>query len=435
MRILIADDEPKIGFLLASRLEGEGHFAKAVTSGNDALSELANGYELLITDLKMLDMDGIELMRRAREMLPELPVILMTAYASVDTAVSAMKAGAEDYIVKPFSLDEVVLLVARVELSHRMREELRFRRGGTSGKTVIVGDSPAMRSVMDMVDKVASSNATVLILGETGTGKELIATAIHERSPRSLGPFIAINCASLSEPLLESELFGHEKGAFTGAHRAKPGRFELADGGTLFLDEIGEIPFGVQAKLLRALQDGVIYRVGGINPIKVDVRLLAATNRDLKKAMDDGAFREDLYYRIAVFPIDVPRRDDIPALARHFLHRLGYSGGISDSAIALLRNARWRGNVRELFNVLERATILASGKEIGPSHFPPLETPLPAGSSGATTLDDMERAAFIDALRKAGGNKTEAAKILGITRRMVYSRMKKLGLSDSDIAI
>jgi transcriptional regulator with GAF, ATPase, and Fis domain len=290
---------------------------------------------------------------------------------------------------------------------------------------------------MDMVDKVARSEATVLILGETGTGKELVARAIHGRSPRANGPFIPINCASLSESLLESELFGHEKGAFTGAHRAKPGRFELADGGTLFLDEIGEIPLGIQAKLLRALQDSIIYRVGGINPIKVDIRLLAATNRDLQRAMDDGDFRKDLFYRIAVFPIEIPplseRREDVPALARYFLRKAGYSAGISKKAIDVLSVARWRGNIRELFNVLERATILAAGKIIEPKHFPPLEDISRGTVDRPETLEDMERAALIDAIRKCGGNKTKAAKKLGITRRMVYSRMKKLDISEDDM--
>jgi len=440
MRILIADDEPKMGFLLSSRLEDDGHFVKAVTGGKDALSELPNGYDLLITDLKMPDMNGVELLERARKYSPDLHVILMTAYASVDTAISAMKAGAEDYIVKPFPLDEMARLVDKVDSARKLSVEVNYRRHGEISDVAIIGNSPAMKQVFDVIDKVAGTDASVLILGESGTGKELVARSIHLKSRRADGPFIAVNCASLSENLLESELFGHEKGAFTGAYKAKPGRFELADGGTLFLDEIGELPGGIQAKLLRTLQDNVINRVGGVNPIKVDIRLLTATNRDLKAAMEKGIFREDLYFRLAVFPIQVPslaeRREDIPSLIKHFLEQRNYTGGVSEEAVALFKEAPWRGNVRELFNVVERATILASGSEIQARHLPPLNQSPPNDSGinvGRMTLDDMERTAIIAALRKTRGNKTEAAGLLGITRRMIYSRMKKLGLSDEDI--
>jgi len=429
-----------MGFLLASRLEDDGHFIKTVTNGQDALNELSNGYDLLITDLKMPGMDGVELLQRAREADPELAVILMTAYASVDTAISAMKAGAEDYIVKPFPLNEMARLVAKVNSSRKLEREVTYRRKGELATVTIIGDSKPIKSVLDMVDKVAATDATVLILGESGTGKELVARAIHEKSPRAAGPFIAINCASLSENLLESELFGHEKGAFTGAHKAKPGRFELADGGTLFLDEIGELPAGIQAKLLRALQDHLINRVGGVNPIKVDIRLIAATNRDIKTAMQSGAFREDLYFRLAVFPIQIPtlaeRREDIPKLTEHFLTRHGHQKGITDEAIEELKTAPWRGNIRELFNVLERAIILSGGEQITAAHLPPLRESTPSGAGinvGRVTLEEMERSALLAALRKTNGNKTEAAKMLGITRRMVYSRMKKLGIKEEDV--
>jgi len=341
MRILIADDEPKMGFLLSSSLEEEGHFVKTVTGGKDALNQLSNGYDLLITDLKMPDMNGVALLEKAKNQFPGLHVILMTAYASVDTAISAMKAGAEDYIIKPFPMEEMARLVQKVDEARKLNQEISFRRGDDIGEVEIVGKTPCMREVFDAIGKVAGTDATVLILGESGTGKELAARSIHLKSNRSNAPFIAINCASLSEHLLESELFGHEKGSFTGAHKAKPGRFELADGGTLFLDEIGELPGGIQAKLLRAIQNGIINRVGGVNPIKVDIRLIAATNRDLKTAMEKGAFREDLYYRLAVFPIRMPslaeRRDDIPELITHFLNEKGHTGGIEKDAVESLK--------------------------------------------------------------------------------------------------
>ncbi len=440
MRILIADDEPKMGFLLSSRLEEEGHFVKTVTGGKEALIQLENGYDLLITDLKMPDMNGVILLENAKNRFSGLRVILMTAYASVDTAISAMKAGAEDYIIKPFPMDEMVRLVEKVDKSRKLNQEVNFRRGDEIGDVEIVGKTACMREVFEIIEKVACTDATVLILGESGTGKELAARSIHIKSNRANSPFIAINCASLSEHLLESELFGHEKGAFTGAHKAKPGRFELADGGTLFLDEIGELPGGIQAKLLRAIQNGVINRVGGVNPIKVDIRLIAATNRDLKTAMENGAFREDLYYRLAVFPIRMPslaeRREDIPELISHFLAEKGYTGGIDKEAVEILKQAPWRGNVRELFNVVERATILASGGVIDSNHLPQIEAGEKSAIKvgvGKMTLDDMERTAILAAIRRSKGNKTEAAKILGITRRMIYSRMKKLGLTEDDI--
>ena len=438
MRILIVDDEPKMGVLLESRLEEEGHFARSVLSGAAALREIPNGYDLLITDLKMPKMSGLDLLKKVRENHPDVAVILMTAYASVETAIDAMKLGAEDYIVKPFPSGEMVRLVEKVDAERRMRREVEFRRRGEVDKQRIVGESDAIKRVLDMIEKVARTDATVLILGESGSGKELAARAIAEKSNRSGGPFVAINCATLSQNLLESELFGHEKGAFTGAHRAKPGRFELADGGTLFLDEIGELPGGIQAKLLRALEDGEINRVGGVNPIEVDIRLIAATNRDLQTAMEEGRFREDLYYRLAVFPIRMPplseRREDIPLLVDYYFNQNHFEAGIDEEALSRLKKASWRGNVRELFNVLERAIILSGGKRIRSGHLPQLKmcNAEPAPEPGEMTLEEMERRALINALKKCGGNKTEAADMLGISRRMVYSRMKKLGVGDED---
>ncbi len=433
MRIIIADDEPRMGLLLSNRLEDDGHFVKAATSGKEALAELENGYELLITDLRMPDMDGVELTKRAKKLYQDLPVILMTAYAGIDTAVAAMKAGAEDYIVKPFSLDEMALLVTKIDESRRLRAEVGFRRTGDLSDELIAGVSEAMRRTMALISKAAGNDSTVLLLGDTGTGKELAARAIHSASKRSKGPFIPVNCASLSEQLLESELFGHEKGAFTGAHKSKPGRFELAHGGTLFLDEIGELSQGIQAKLLRAIQDRMIYRLGGINPIKVDIRLIAASNRDLESAAKSGDFRDDLFFRIAVFPIKMPsleeRVEDIPALVEYFLKKTSYSAGIAKSALERLVDSKWRGNIRELFNVLERAEILAEGEMIEAKHLScNLDIP-----PSPRTLDQIEREALLEAIRKSDGNKSKAAKLLGITRRMIYSRMKTLGLSEEEI--
>jgi len=440
MRILIADDEPRFGYLLASQLEEEGHFVKTVTNGEDALDELSNSYDLLITDLKMPGMNGLELLEKVQKIYSGLPVVFMTAYASVKTAVSAMKFGAIDYLKKPFKLEEMVTLVKRIESNSRMKNEIDFRRNEQNERINIIGKSQAIKKVLDMANKVANTDTTVLILGESGTGKELIAKLIHSNSKRKNHPFIAINCASLPENLLESELFGYEKGAFTGAEKRKPGRFFLADGGTLFLDEIGELPAGTQAKLLRALQEKVINPIGSVNPVKIDIRLIAATNRDLEQAIEKGEFREDLYYRLAVFPIFMPaleqRKQDIPLLIDYFLDSINYSGSISSEAVEQLSSCRWKGNIRELFNVLERATILAEGNQITSDNLPyrkPTENNLKKALDSDMSLEEIERSALLIALKKCNGNKTEAAKKLGITRRMVYSRMKAYNISNEEI--
>jgi DNA-binding NtrC family response regulator len=365
-------------------------------------------------------------------------VIMVTAYGSVESAVKAMKKGAADYILKPFALDEVVLQVGRLVEKQRLRSlsglyEQEARRRTAAA---FVGSAPAIRKVMDMIAKVAPVDATVLITGRSGTGKEVAARMIHEQSRRAAQPFIAVNCAALTETLLESELFGHEKGAFTGAVARKRGRFELAQGGTIFLDEVGEMSPGLQSKLLRVLEERQLVRVGGVDQIDIDVRVIAATNRDLKARMEAAAFREDLYFRLNVFPIRMPelceRRNDIVPLAEHFLADKGYPHrSVGDEVRLLLESYDWPGNVRELRNVIERATILAGGEPLSPEDFSLAvdDSPLAvSGSVAAGGLEDAERQMILEALGAASGNKTEAARLLRISRRRLYSRMKVHGI-------
>ncbi len=440
-RILVVDDEQKMGILVSGALEDAGYNVTVCTSGADALAQLgARPFDIVITDLKMDPPDGLTVLKEARRLSSETEVIMMTAFASAETAVEAMKLGAYDYLIKPFSLDEVVIIVQRILDSKR--RDARAEQLASDIADVSYGDfigmSNSVRELMSMVEKVAVTDANVLILGKSGTGKELVANQIHRRSPRARGPFIAVNCGALTETLLESELFGHEKGAFTGAIKRKMGRFELAASGTLFLDEIGEIKQSVQVKLLRALEERKVMRVGGIEEINVDVRVIAATNRDLEKEMEEQRFREDLFYRLNVFPIQMPtlseRYEDIPLLANHFAAKLGYTfGGLSQDVLDYLSSYDWPGNVRELKNVIERALILASGNRLTRDHLTirpkhSIQQPVAREASGSLALDDLEKRAVLDALSKAGGNKTKAAKLLNITRRMLYSRMERYGI-------
>ncbi len=429
--ILVIDDEERMALLVASTLEDAGYQVTTATDGEKAAEMIGRrGFDLVITDLKMEPLDGLQILEMVKSEQPDCGVILMTAYASAESAVTAMKQGAYDYIIKPFSLDELVMLVERFLKSRRtesLNEQLRsdYERVAFGE---FVGRSEGVQKLFNLVDKVAKRESTVLLLGESGTGKELVANLIHKRSPRTGGPFIALNCAALTETLLESELFGHEKGAFTGAVKRKPGRFELAAGGTLFLDEIGEISSAMQAKLLRVLELGQFVRVGGTEQLHSDARIIAATNRDLKQAMEKGDFREDLYFRLSVFPIEVPplrdRKEDIPPLTRYFLDRLGYAHGkLSAECERLLTAYPFPGNVRELKNLIERAFILADGEEISPDllGINAEEEISPDPSAG---LVENERRMIVDALNKSAGNKTRAADILKITRRKLYSRMK-----------
>ncbi len=446
-RILVADDEAGLREFITDSLELDDHTVVSAKDGKEAAKILEErGFDLLLTDLKMPGMDGMTLLRKIRAEQPEVEVIMMTAHGSVENAVEAMKLGAFEYLQKPISgPDELRLLVARaVErrgLKDRTEGTERHIEGG-GGPPLTYGD-PAMDPVVEAIEKVARTSATVLLLGESGTGKEVAARAIHMKSPRATKPFMAINCAALTDTLLESELFGHEKGSFTGATERKRGRLELADGGTFFLDEVGELKLELQAKLLRVLQERRFERVGGSRTLEVDVRWVAATNRDLRAMIDDGRFREDLYHRLAVFPIKLPplrdRPSDVLPLARHLLERIARDlkrslPRLTPAAEKRLSAASWRGNVRELANTLERAAILADGEQIDASHIW-LEdaSAKPAAAVGASgnevrPLAELEKEAILHALEVVSGNRRKAAEMLGIGERTLYDRLKKYGV-------
>lgn len=437
--ILVVDDEAKMGVLVAGTLEDEGYTVTRTEDGKEALSLLSTQrYDVVVTDLKMSPISGLSILKETKKKNPETIVILMTAHASAETAVEAMKSGAADYLIKPFSLDELVMLVKRQLHTRKLADKVEALTGDLDRfvSSEFVGTSSALQEVLDMVQRVAKTDASVMITGESGSGKELVARAVHAESPRVDGPFVAINCAALPETLLESELFGHEKGAFTGASSRKRGRFEVADGGTIFLDEVGEIPLSVQVKLLRALEDKTFNRVGGTAQLKVDARVVAATNRDLLVEMREGRFREDLFFRLNVFPIKVPalrdRPEDILVLADHFLKQFNADATMSAQAKDELQAYRWPGNVRELKNVLERATILTDSGTIEPGHLhllPGENVKVSRPVESKEGIAAVERQMIERALDESRGNKTEAARKLQITRRMLYSRMKKHGIS------
>ncbi len=440
-RILICDDQEMMRDSLAATLAREGHEIVACGDGQIALQRLGAGrFDLLITDLKMPKMTGIELLAEAKKVRPEMPVVLMTAFATVQTAVEAMKLGAYDYIQKPFDGDEIKLLVDRtLEHSRLIRENLALRSMvDQAAPRPLIGSGEAMQSVKEQIEKVARTSATVLIRGESGTGKELVARAIHQQSDRRERPFLAVNCAALSENLLESELFGHEKGAFTGADRMRRGRFELADGGTLLLDEISEIAPTLQAKLLRVLQESQFERVGSSTTQNVDVRVIATTNRDLEACVDEGKFRGDLFYRLNVVPIELPplrqRLEDIPELCRHFLHQIARRTNtvfrhIEPEAVRLLQRYNWPGNVRELQNIIERATVLES--EPGVIRAQTLEPWLkmrPIASFDALAgkpLADVEKQVILSTLEQFRGHRIRTAQALGIGVRTLGMKLKK----------
>nr|MBN2277668.1 sigma-54-dependent Fis family transcriptional regulator [candidate division Zixibacteria bacterium] len=434
--ILVIDDEAKMTYLVEGALVEAGFTVTAVNSPVEAISLIErHSYDIIITDLSMPGITGMEIIEKARHK-GDADVIVMTAYGTVASAVEAMKKGAADYIVKPFPMDELVLLCRRLSHNQKIRGLSNLLAGDLKSMSYdrFIGQSEAARQMLEMISKVAASDATVLLTGKSGTGKELAAHLVHENSPRRDKPFIAVNCAALTETLLESELFGHERGAFTGADKRKLGRFELADGGTIFLDEIGETSPSLQAKLLRILEERQFVRVGGVDNVEVDVRVIAATNRKLKEDIAAGIFREDLYFRLNVFPIRIPslteRREDIPPLAEYFLKQKKYAHpDLSGEVVSSLQSYDWPGNIRELKNIMERAMILAAGERIDLEHIgiedetetAPLET---AGFKTGGGLEAGEREMILEALRKSGGNKTEAARILKITRRRLYSRMK-----------
>jgi len=439
-RILVVDDEPKMTSLICGTLEDEGHQVTTTVDPAEALDLIDQySYDIIITDLSMPEISGMQVLDRALAR-GDCAVIMMTAYASAETAVEAMKKGAADYLIKPFALDELVIQVKKLTEQQKLGSLAAHYQEAAHGDQPkkMIGSSPATAKVRKLIEQVAPTDATVLLTGRSGTGKELAARMIHDLSPRADRPFIAVNAAALPETLMEAELFGHEKGAFTGAENRKLGRFELADGGTIFLDEIGEVSLAVQSKLLRVLEERQLVRVGGVDTISVDVRVIVATNSNLKEQIGLGTFREDLYFRLNVFPIELPslaeRGQDVIELAEFFLTHQQFPHTSLDPAVAdILLKYDWPGNIRELRNVLERAVILSSGEPLSLEEFS-LEVesaPLIPGSTGATTgggLESTEKDMILAALEQTGDNKTEAAKLLKITRRRLYSRMKIHGL-------
>jgi len=436
-RILVADDEDGIRTFLAETLELGGHAVVQVADGEAALAEIARqAFDLLVADLRMPRLDGISLLKKARELQPDLEVIVLTAHGSVATAVEAMRLGAFDYLQKPVESPDEMLLVAERALERRRLLALRERVQDEDADEPLTYGDPAMAPVVEALRKVAPTDATVLLLGESGTGKEVAARAVHRWSRRAGGPFVAVNGAALSESLLESELFGHERGAFTGAATRRRGRIELAEGGTLFLDEIGELKPDLQVKLLRFLQERTFERVGGNQTIRCDVRFVAATNRDLQRLMEEGRFREDLYHRLAVFPVTLPplraRRGDVEPLARALLARIGRRLGcpepkLSAAAVACLMRNPWRGNVRELGNALERALILSEGGEVRPEHLLPVAVGGDVGRP-VRSLADAERELIVATLAAVGGHRKNAAERLGIGLRTLYDKLKRHGI-------
>jgi two-component system response regulator AtoC len=448
-RVLVVDDDPLIRDFLMETLLRTGCTVGLAATGEEALERMrAEDYDIILSDVRMPNMDGMELLKAARGSMPDAEIVIMTAYGTIQNAVEAMKLGAFHYVLKPFSIDEIELVIKRA-LEHKslLKENQLLRSVVTSkyGFDNIIGKSPQMQQIFEVVRTVASRKATVLITGESGTGKELIAKAIHYNSSRREGPFIRINCAALPEGLVESELFGHEKGSFTGAVRQSRGRFELADGGTLLLDEISEISLHLQGKLLRVLQEREFERVGSGIPIQVDVRIIATSNRDLKKRIKDGQFREDLFYRLNVVPIYIAplreRKEDIPSLAEHFLKKCNQENnchieGISPKVFQMFMDYAWPGNVREMENYMERAVVTAKSKILTPRDFPKelsfgrIDMPTEEIKVGST-VHDAERKLILRTLKAQNGNRTKTAEILGISTRTLRNKLQEYGVKDA----
>ena len=443
-KILIVDDEEKMRRVLEIMLQRMGFHIGVAENGEQALERLQqDSFDLVISDLRMPGLDGAALLDRLRQAGNAVPFIIVTAHGSIESAVAAMKRGASDYILRPFDIETIKLSIDRVFAAEQMLRQNAFLRAELEkGRGGLIGDSETMRRVMDKVRLVASSKTSVLITGETGTGKELIAHAIHEASPRRDRLFVAINCAAIPATMIESELFGYEKGAFTGAHKDRIGKFELSDGGTLFLDELPEMPIALQTKLLRVLQESMVERLGSNRGIPLDLRVIAATNRDPRKAIGEGRLREDLYYRVNVFSIDLPplrqRREDIAPLARHFIADLGGTGlsggGLSSAALQLLESYEWPGNVRELRNVIERGLVLSRGAPLDVEHLAierlaqanlESEMAAPEDLDLNQAVDAVEMRLINEALRRAGGNKTKAATLLKISGRSLWYKLDK----------
>jgi DNA-binding NtrC family response regulator len=454
-RILVVDDETAARSALTELLREEGYEVQSAGDGFKALGKL-DGWtpQIVITDLKMPGMDGIELMEKLRERIADVSVVVMTAFGTVESAVEAIQQGADDYLTKPLHLGQLLVVVERVlehralrQETERLRDELA-RRDGVEQEVDydnLIGRSRAFRDMMNLVEQVASSDASVLLVGENGTGKESVAVALHELSPRKAGPFVPVHCASMSEEMLERELFGYEAGAFAGAAERREGRFVQAAGGTLFLDEVADLPMATQAKLLRALQEGAIERVGGTESVTIDVRLVAASDRELHDEVQAGAFREDLFYRLNVICVRVPtlreRRDDIPLLAMHFLKRHTRANGKSlngftERALGVLLNFDWPGNITQLENCIERAVVLARGEEVEPRELP--RELMSSGRAGAemptvpgASLRELERYAILKTLEHVGGSTSKAARILGISPRKIQYRLNEYREEDA----
>jgi two-component system response regulator AtoC len=447
-KVLIVDDDTSMCELLAEGLVQHGYDARWYASPHDALAELAERpYDVVLTDINMRDMTGLELCQKATEAHPELPVIVITAFGSMETAVQAIRAGAYDFITKPFDIDVVAIAIERaVKHGVLTREVQRLQRAVDESRRFdeLLGASPAMKEVYDLLERVGESESTVLVSGESGTGKELVARALHRRSKRSTGPFVAINCAAMPEQLLESELFGHTKGAFTDARNARPGLFVQAKGGTIFLDEIGDMPIGLQPKLLRALQERMVRPVGGDTETAIDVRVVAASNRDLETAIEERKFREDLYYRINVIHVELPplraRGADVLLLATHYLEHFAAQSqkdvrSLDAEAAEKLSSYAWPGNVRELANCMERAVALTRNESIGVTDLPEKirsyrTSHVLVAATDPTELvpmEEVEKRYILRVLEAVGGNKTLAAQVLGLDRKTLYRKLDRYG--------
>lgn len=448
LSILIVDDEEDILNVLKLILTKEGYQVDAALDGKQALQLFRkNSYDIVLTDLRMPEMDGIELLERIKEIRPETEVLIMTAYASVESAVLAMKKGAADYIVKPFLNEDVKMRIARVAEHIKLKRDVEVLKQQISQKFEalhFLGNSPQVQQILSLIEQVAPTKSNVLILGESGTGKSLVAELIHKNSPRRDGPFISINCAAIPETLLEAELFGYKKGAFTGAVTDKKGLIELANGGTLFLDEIGDLPLGLQAKFLKFLESYEFIPLGDVQKKKVDIRLISATNKNLEELIEEGKFREDLYYRLSVIEIKIPplreRKEDIPVLVYYFLEQASKQHnkkikGITNEALSYLLNYDWPGNIRELRNVIERAVILARDEYILPHDLPEKiikSSPSPeigVGKSLKEAIEEYEKTIILNTLKFCNYDKERAAKILDIDLATLYRKLKKFGIN------